>query len=180
MDIKILMDCVKNPTKSQILLCLQEHQNLTAKELLNAISTIPQATLYRALKKMEQDNIIVVVDTKQKRGIIEKTYALNPNLSGLEDEISASNDGTAYFNLFSRFITEILSEFDEYSKKENIDLKNDGSGFSAMPIYATHEELMMYGQQIKKILEPALIKRSEAQSLRTFATIITPPRKECF
>ena len=63
MDIKILMDCVKNPTKSQILLCLQEHQNLTAKELLNAISTIPQATLYRALKKMEQDNIIVVVDT---------------------------------------------------------------------------------------------------------------------
>ena len=98
----------------------------------------------------------------------------------MEDEISASNDGTAYFNLFSRFITEILSEFDEYSKKENIDLKNDGSGFSAMPIYATNEELMMYGQQIKKILEPALIKRSEAQSLRTFATIITPPRKECF
>lgn len=180
MDIKLLMDCVKNPTKSQILLCLQEHQNLTAKELMNITSSIPQATLYRALKKMEKDKIIVVVDTTQRRGVIEKTYALNSNLSDLEDEISSSNDGATYLNLFSRFITEILSEFDDYSKSENIDLVNDGSGFSAMPIYATNEELIIYGQQIKKILEPALVKRNEAQSLRTFATIVTPPRKDGF
>ena len=178
MDIKLLMDCIKNPTKAQILLCLQEHQNLTAKELMNATSSIPQATLYRALKKMEEDNIIVVVDTTQKRGTFEKTYALNTNLSDIEGEISSSNDGAAYLNLFIRFITELLSEFAEYSQKENIDLANDGSGFSALPIYATNEELMLYGQQIKKILEPALIKRSEDQSLRTFATIITPPRKD--
>lgn len=178
MDLKLLMDCIKNPTKSQILLCLQEHQNLTAKELMNATSNIPQATLYRALKKMEEDNIIVVVDTAQRRGVLEKTYALNSSVNDLEGEISASNDGAAYLKLFTNFITEILSEFDEYSKKDNIDLANDGSGFSAMPIYATNEELMMYGQQIEKILEPALIKRSEKQRLRTFATIITPPRKD--
>ena len=177
MDLKLLMDCIKNPTKSQILLCLQEHQNLTAKELMNVTSNITQATLYRTLKKMEEDKIIVVVDTEQRRGVLEKTYALNSNVSALEDEISASNDGAAYLNVFIHFITELLSEFDEYSKRDNIDLANDGSGFSAMPIYATNEELMMYGQQIKKILEPALIKRSENQSLRTFATIITPPRK---
>lgn len=180
MDIKLLMDCVKNPTKSQILLCLQEHQNLTAKELMNITSSIPQATLYRALKKMEKDKIIVVVNTTQRRGVIEKTYALNSNLSDLEDEISSSNDGATYLNLFSRFITELLSEFDDYSKRENIDLVNDGSGFSAMPIYATNKELIIYGQQIKKILEPALVKRNEVQSLRTFATIITPPRKDGF
>lgn len=178
MDMKLLMDCIKNPTKSQILYCLQEHQNLTAKELMNATSSIPQATLYRALKKMEQDNIIVVVDTTQRRGVLEKTYALNSSFGDIEVEISSSNDGASYLSLFTHFITELLSEFDEYSKKDNIDLENDGSGFSAMPIYATNEELMSYGQQIKKILEPALVKRDETQSLRMFATIITPPRKD--
>lgn len=176
MDIKLLMDCIKSPVKSQIMLCLQKHKELTAKDLLNFTTSIPQATLYRALKKMEQDKIITVVSEKQKRGIVEKTYALNENF--IEKEIANKNDGTIYVHMFSNFITELLSEFDDYSKKENIDAANDGFGFSAVPIYATNEELISYGQKIKEILEPAFVKQNDNQKLHTFATIITPPRTE--
>lgn len=176
MDIKLLMDCIKSPVKSQIILCLQKHEKLTAKDLLNITNSIPQATLYRALKKMEHDNIIIVVSEQLKRGIIEKTYALNKNI--IEKEIANENDGTIYLHMFSNFITGLLSEFDDYSKKENIDAANDGFGFSAVPIYATNEELEVYGQKIREILEPAFQKQSDKQKLHTFATIITPPREE--
>ena len=92
MNIKILMDCIKNPVKSQILLYLQKHGELKAKEFLSLNSSIPQTTLYRTLKRMEEDKLITVAKTMKKRAVIEKTYCLNEEISEMADSISATND----------------------------------------------------------------------------------------
>ena len=175
MDIAILMDCIRNPVKAQILLSLKKHKCLTAKELLKILVFIPQATLYRNLKKMEKDEIIVVVSEVQKRGVIEKTYELNTEIEAIEKSIAATNDGALYADMFSYFVMELLLEFDSYSKKDKIDIVKDGSGFRAISIYATTEELTKYGKQIEQILRPAFIRKNDEQEIHTFATIVTPP-----
>lgn len=178
MEIKKLLDCMKNPVKSQIIISLQRKSILTAKELLCDNDSIPQATLYRTLKKLEEDKLITVVSQRQKRGTIEKSYQLADSLSNMNQSIISQNDGELYANMFSNFVTELLSEFNEYSKSESINIAKDSSGFSAISIYATPEELMKYGEEIKKILEPSFKRRNSQQEIHTFATIITPPRKE--
>lgn len=175
MTIEILMDCVKNPIKAQVLLCLQKQVSLTAKELLHLNPSIPQATLYRTLKKMEEDNVIEVIGTEKKRGTVEKTYKLTESM---HHSTLAENNRTLYAQMFSSFITSLLSEFVDYSKHENADVDKSATGFSAAPIYATPEELAEYGKQIQKILEPAFTKKSTLQKLHTFAMIFTPPREE--
>ncbi len=177
MEIEKLLACMKNPVRSQIVLSLYESSVLTAKEILETNTSISQATLYRTLKKMEEENILEVASQTPKRGTVEKSYRLTESVLNFSNSLLASNDGVVYEKMFSLFVTELLMEFNNYAKKEDIDITKDGSGFSGVSIYATTEELKIYGEKIKKILEPALKKTSEEQELHTFATIITPPRK---
>lgn len=178
MEISKLLECMKNPVKSQIVLSLHKNPVLTAKEILEINESISQATLYRALKKLEEENILEVASQTQKRGTIEKSYKLSDSMLNFGNSLLSSNDGVAYANMFSNFITELLVEFNNYAKQSEIDIAQDGSGFSGVPIYATIEELKVYGEQIKKILEPAFKRTSDKQDLHTFVTIITPPRKD--
>lgn len=178
MDIKKLLDCMKNPVKCQIVLSLEQKSILTAKELLDSSDSIPQATLYRALKKMEEEKIIEVASQVQKRGTVEKSYKLVDSISTMNNSILSTNDGNMYAYMFSQFVTELLLEFNEYSKQDDINITKDGSGFSVVPIYATTDELKAYGEKIKKILQPALKRKSSKQTIHSFATIITPPRKD--
>ncbi|WP_164543985.1 helix-turn-helix domain-containing protein [Jeotgalibaca ciconiae] len=178
MEIKKLLQCMKNPIKSQIVLSLYQHPVLTPQELLELNDSISQATLYRTLKKMEEEEILEVASKTQKRGAIEKSYKLAESMLNFGNSVISLNDGDAYAKMFSDFVTELLVEFDNYSKQEPINIAEDGSGFSAVPIYATTDELAVYGKEIKKILEPAFKRTNPEQDLHTFATIITPPGKE--
>ena len=65
MKIENFMEYLKNPVKSQVLFCLRKHKSLTEKELLNFNTFISQASLYRTLKKMEEDNVIIVIKTEK-------------------------------------------------------------------------------------------------------------------
>ena len=178
MDIEKLMDCMKNPIKSQIVLSLQKKAVMTAKELLRENKSIAQATLYRTLKKLEEEKIIEVVSEVQKRGTVEKSYQLADGIGNMNQSIFSLNDGEMYANMFSDFVAELLLEFNDYSKQDNINIAKDGSGFSGISIYATPEKLIEYGKKIKRILEPSFKRKNDQQEVHTFATIITPPRKE--
>ena len=46
-----LMDCITNPVKCKLLLEIHSQGKSTAKHLANIYNDIPQATLYRHLKK---------------------------------------------------------------------------------------------------------------------------------
>ena len=71
-----LMDCITNPVKCKLLLEIHSQGKSTAKHLANIYNDIPQATLYRHLKKMLSDGILQVVEETQVRGTVEKTYSL--------------------------------------------------------------------------------------------------------
>ena len=71
-----IMACITNPVKCKLLLEIYSQEQTTAKHLADVLSDIPQATLYRNLKKMLNDGILKVVEETQVRGTVERTYAL--------------------------------------------------------------------------------------------------------
>lgn len=172
-----IMDCIENPVKTKIIFTLQEKGPLTPQDLLEVNEDIPQATLYRALKSMKSSGVIEVVSETKVRAVVEKTYAISKEFLNFEDEIVKKNDGEAYYKLFSTFVIELLKRFEAYAKTKDINIVGDGSGFTAIPLYATVEELVGYSKQITKVLEPAMTRTSKEQKLYTLATIITPPRE---
>ena len=67
-----LMECITNPVKCKLLLEIHSKGKATAKQLADIYTDIPQATLYRHLKKMLSDGILQVVEETQVRGTVEK------------------------------------------------------------------------------------------------------------
>lgn len=173
-----LIELLGNPTIAQILLEFEKTNELSPKMLLSRLPDIPQATLYRYINKLHKNEILKISDQQQKRGTIEKTYSLNVQLSEKNIDKLAKITPQQYFELFSKFTVGLLKEFNDYTKKKEANIIEDGTGFSTVPIYATANELEKYSQEIGKILEPALTKQNNEQQQHNFVMIVTPPKED--
>lgn len=179
-NIKEILDCITNPVKSQIILSIHEKGECTAKDLLSSPLDIPQATLYRTLNRLVDNGILEVVSENKVRAVTEKVYALSKSFLNFNQSVIEQNDGEAYFKLFTNFIIVLMKEFQSYAEKPSINIVEDVSGFSAVPIYATGEEMIDIGNKFKEIIDPYLTRNttSEEQRRRILATIITPPNNK--
>lgn len=175
MEVASVMDCLGNPLKARVMIMIKEHGPLTAKQMLAYDPRIPQASLYRALKSMEENSVIITVAETKVRAMVEKSYALNDELRGRIDQMVKDNDCDVYFKLFMGFAFNLLRTFEDYSKRENADIRKDGSGFFAVPVYATNKELEEAYSKILEIIAPLQKRRSEDQDLHTLAFVATPP-----
>lgn len=171
-----IMECITNPVKCKLLLEIYSQERATAKHLSDVLSDIPQATLYRNLKKMLNDGLIKVVEKKQVRGTVESTYALALNLNSEFEAILAENSGPLYMQLFMQYFLGFAKQFREYCKSPNIDIKKDMSGFSLSHLYLSDEELIELMKNISNIIKT--VEKNEPKTerkLRTLGIIVTPP-----
>ncbi len=171
-----IMECITNPVKCKLLLEIYSQERATAKHLSDVLSDIPQATLYRNLKKMLNDGLIKVVEKKQVRGTVESTYALALNLNSEFEAILAENSGPLYMQLFMQYFLGFAKQFREYCKSPNIDIKKDMSGFSLSHLYLSDEELIELMKNISNIIK--MVEKNEPKAerkLRTLGIIVTPP-----
>ena len=172
---KKLIDAFHNPIQGKLLLTIHAEGKSTAKQILEANKGVPQATVYRHLSKLAQDGIIEVVQENRIRGVVEKVYALSVSL--LQNDALDHLSGETYMNLFLEYMMGLMQEFELYTSQGKIDIANDGTGFSLMPIYATKEELAQAGQKISEILMPlAQNQPTPERRYQNVGLIFTPPK----
>lgn len=172
------MEAFINPVKSRLLLDIQGRGQATARQLAEANPSIPQATLYRYLKRMLEDDVIKVVGENKIRSVSEKIYSINIDLAAGTKKLLEDNCGEAYFEMFTQYMMLMLNEFREYAVKPDIDILHDGSGFSAGPFYATVKELEDAMTEIGRIAEKLRQNQpGDNRKLRTMGVIITPPKE---
>lgn len=171
-----MMECFTHPIKCKLLLELYSAGKATAKQLAEIYNDIPQATLYRYLKRMTNDGILKVVEENQVRGTVEKTYAVAIELDTMGQELIGENAGNAYMQMFMQYVFGFIKQFQDYCKKPDINIPKDQSGFSLAPIYANDEELAAAMAEYAKIIQP-LYKNQPTpdRKLRTLGMIISPP-----
>ena len=175
---KKIAECFANPIKCKLIFEIARKERATAKQLAEKFDDITHATLYRYLKKMTEDGILKVVEENQIRGTVEKVYEVAPELSVDTQKMIEENNGPAYMMLFTQFMMGLTDEFREYTSSTDINILQDGSGFSVAPIYATTDELASIIMDIGKILTPFLDnKKTPERELHSIAIITTPPKK---
>jgi len=172
-----LMECLTNPIKHKLLLEVINQGQTTAKALAEKHKSIPQATLYRYLKKMVSDDIIVVVEERKIRNVTEKVYASNIDFASDVEKMIADNSGEAYLSMFQHFTVGLLGEFKAYAEQDDIDILNDGSGFRVTSFCATYDELEELSLKIRELVAPyEQLEETQERKARSMAVIFTPPR----
>lgn len=167
-----------NPIRSRIFFEVHSKEVATTKNLLEAFPDIAQPTMYRHIKAMLDEGLLKVTDTKKIRGAVEKSYSINLDFGGDIERIVMENDGNGYLQLFSQYMIGVLAEFAAYSNSKDINIIEDVSAFSTAPIYATNEELLEACTKISEIIMPLINNEpTKDRKLRSFCTIITPPKK---
>ncbi len=174
-----IIDCMTSPVKSRLLLEIDRRTSATAKELAAALADIPQATLYRNLKQMQQAGVLNVVGETPVRGTIEKTYAVAGNITTDLRQVLDDNSGEQYLQAFTRYLLGFARQFEAYCTSPDIDIEADLSGFSLVHAQLTDEELVEVVQKISDILKPLEKNKPTAnRTMRTLGLIVSPPQTE--
>ena len=170
-----LMECITNPVKCKLLLEIHSKEKATAKQLADIYNDIPQATLYRYLKKMLNDGILQVVEETQVRGTVEKTYSLAHNINSDMETMVENNSGELYMQYFMQYFIGFAKQFQEYCHSPNINIRKDMTGFSLSPLYLSDDELISLATSISKVISAVKNnKPSPERKLRTIGVIVSP------
>jgi len=151
----------------------------TTKQLSTFHKDIPQATMYRYIKKLVAAGVLTIVEERKVRNVSEKVYELSFDYNKVAMELitDAGKAGENYLHMFQQFTIGLTKEFSLYAKKEGIDVVQDGSGFRVSPFYATTDELKEMAQKIQAIIqEYSNLPNIQGRSYRNVAVIYTPPR----
>lgn len=130
--------------------------------------------------KLHKDDKILIAWNALMIAAYAKAYAVFGEETYLKNakKMVEENDGQAYMMLFTQFVMGLTGEFREYVSRPDINILQDGSGFTVAPVYATTEELTAAMMEIGKIVN-ALVgnEKTPERELHSIAIITTPPKK---
>jgi DNA-binding transcriptional ArsR family regulator len=128
---------------------------MTAKDLAEIISDVPQATLYRHINALTEGEILKVVEENPVRGTLERVYALAEPPS-LQPEDLQGMTKQDYEQAFTVFLTTCMSDARRYlnSKAEGqpINLLADGVMVSKAELNLSDDEFSRLNQEISGLL----------------------------
>jgi DNA-binding transcriptional ArsR family regulator len=172
-------DIMLHPVRMRIIQGLIDGKRLTVQQMMEYLKEIPQASLYRHLKKLVEADLVVVVEENQIRGTIEKVYSLPEQQANLINKDLVELSRGEHMDLFMKFITNVLADYDRYLNREQIDLMNDGVGYRQARFYARDEEFMEFAKKVAEATEKLMNNEpTPDRKNRIFTTIVMPEADE--
>ncbi len=135
-----------NQVRHRILQYIYHQGNATVKDIRDALSDIPQATLYRQVKVLNENGFIDICGKRRVRGTLEHTYRLADGL--LTSDTSRPGDASTQFALYS-----IAQDFADYSMLIDADPDRDMLNLRSMPLMMSDAEFTEYLRSINKLTE---------------------------
>ncbi|MEH7076763.1 helix-turn-helix domain-containing protein [Neobacillus drentensis] len=172
------VDVILHPVRMRIIQYLI-NQKLTAQQLKELLPDIPQASMYRNLKKLVESGVIHIVDEIPNRGTVEKVYSIhNPSKASISPEDLKKFSKEDHMSLFIKFMANLMGEYERYLEQESIDLVADGVSFRQTSLFFSEEEYADFINELSSIYLKVLKNEpKEGRRRRTVATIMIPEKK---
>jgi hypothetical protein len=174
------VDVILHPVRMRIIQYLI-NQKLTAQQLKELLPDIPQASLYRNLKKLLVTEVIHIVDEIPNRGTIEKVYSIhNPSKASIDPEDLNKLSSDEHLSLFIKFMANLMGEYERYLNQETIYLVADGVSYRQASFYLSEDEHNDFIQELIAVYSKVIKNEpKKGRRRRTIATIMIPePKKE--
>ena len=137
-----MAEIVMNPVRQRIFQYLLVHETGTVKEIRTALSDVPSASLYRHMKILTENSILMVVGENRIRGTVESIYQLNKSALEIED----SNGAAVQTALLG-----ICAAFAKYFSSGHADPKKDLLLMTTCTLTLKDEEFMDFLSEINQV-----------------------------
>lgn len=169
------INTILHPVRMRIMQSLLGGKELTAQEISQRVSDVPQASLYRHLNKLLEAEVLEVVEENKVRGTIEKVYALSNQLETVTATEVKEASRQDHFSFFFSFLTNLLGDYEQYLQQENIDLEKDGVSYRQVSVFLSNEELRDLLTEIRTIVSRVMENEPTTErKARTISTIVIP------
>src|SRR5699024_3078604 len=131
------VEILMHPVRMKICVALMGHneEGLTPLEMVKLIKDVSQATLYRHIQMMADDNIIHVIREKKVKSVTEKYYALNEAEAMIDENEWSKISKQEKLDYVSYYQLLFLSKYQSYLEKlEQRDKGEDASTFSLVDL----------------------------------------------
>jgi DNA-binding transcriptional ArsR family regulator len=171
-------DLILHPIRLRLMTELAGRRMTTA-QLGEAMPDVPQATLYRHVKRLLDGSIIAVVDEQVVNGATERTYAILPGQDSLTDADLQNLTAEDHVRNFSTFSALLIDAFQRYVAQADRDrLVADGLGYNRAVIYLDEAERAAFQQQVVALLRSVMINQPSPTRRRyTLASIVIPDER---
>lgn len=149
-------------------------RELTTSQLLELVSDVPVTSLYRHVSILTQAGVLEVVDQRQVRGAVEKTYRLNNSKRAIGDAEAAMMSAEDHRRALQMLLARIGADFDDYLARESADPIADHVNYNQTAIYVTDEDLSELQKGFQTLLTPYLSKPGGGGRRMMLTTILLP------
>lgn len=159
---------VMNPVRQRIMQYLLVHGRGSVKEIGKELSDVPSASLYRNVKLLAENSVIVALEENKIRGTIEYVYGLNPNWLNPGDNASMEM-------LIQASLIHLWQSFAKYFAGKEVDPERDMLSFSGSTLLLTDEEFLSYLMELNQLTMKYLSKEPKAGRKQRRITFISSP-----
>lgn len=164
-----------HPERMRIMAEIAGRDRMTAGELGVLLPEIRPASLYRHLGMLCASGFLEVVETRRRRGSVEKVYAFRQPGVGALPASAVRTDRELLSQLFMGFVMMMLGDMTRYARGKHFGDAAADPMFRAWPAYATDEEFNQDKSALEKIMERAYERgRSPARARRMFYAAAVP------
>lgn len=161
-----------NPIRLRLMQYLMIHGTGTVSQIKEELCDIPPASLYRHIKTLCEGGCLEIVEEKQVRGTVERTYALKQKGCVEEDYNSAEH-------IIQSKLMSLMLSFTEYFAEESADPVRDMLSLTTSTLLLSDEEFVEMTAKILEAISPHLCnKPTEDRKQRRFTLLSSPCEKE--
>ena len=161
-----MAEIVMNPVRQRIFQYLLVHETGTVKEIRKALPDVPSASLYRHMKILTENSILMVVGENRIRGTVESIYSLNKRALEVDDA-----DGTAV----QTALLGICASFAKYFSGESPDPRKDLLLMTTCTLTLTDEAFMEFLSEINQVAVKYMAIPVKEGSKQRQITLISAP-----
>lgn len=170
-------DLIFHPIRARIIIEVSGRR-ITANELAECMPEIPRTTLYRHIKLLTKGGVLTIVEENQKRGTVERVYALDREATDLTPEELGQMNKDDYEQAFALFVASLLGDFSRYLDGHapgRIDLAADGLRFGKAQLHLTEAEFQVLLSQVYGALESVLGNKPAEDRKRRIVSVAFIP-----
>ncbi len=172
---KTAIDALLHPVRLRIVRAFLGGAKLTAQDLAQRLDDVPQATLYRHVKRLVEAGTLIVSSQVQVRGALERTYQLDPNTGKVTPEDIGAIDKETHLKYFSILIASLLEDFGRYMRADNIDVVRDHVHYMQVTFNAGSKEFGAFMKELELLIQKFAKPASSKGRVQRTVSIVTLP-----
>ncbi|WP_142829708.1 transcriptional regulator [Planococcus soli] len=169
-------DFFKNQVRFKIALELIDvDEGLSIMQLNKVLKEVSQATLYRHVNSMVEDDLLKIVGINRSGKVEEKIYALNTQAYKISEEDWQSATYSEKIKFVTYFFMYILQNYKNYYESSMANQSQDQSTFSLVKLNLTNDSFNDFQTELGTLIEKYYnMEESEDGTDRTISLVIIP------